>query len=322
MNYLKQVQRGIDFIEANLDSDLSLAEVASHAGISCWHYQRIFKALTNETLKGYIRSRRLANALTKLHSANGRIIDIALTAGYESQESFTRSFKKVYDITPNEYRRFGKRNQFPEKIKIDSAYLHHINANVSLEPEIYQQKKLQLVGVTTEFYGVESEKNNLGEKLPPLWASFLPRLNEIPHRINGTAYGVVRQGESIDPQGRVSQNQVPLNSGFSDANREDFVDGVDGECLEYLAAVEVSARSNVPDGMHYFELPAADYAIFEHRGDPVNINNTVNYIYSSWLLMSEKRHSYGADLEIYGDRYAMDSNDSVMHYAIPVIRQK
>ena len=99
MNYLKQVQTGIDFIEANLDLDFSLADVATASGISQWHFQRIFKALTNETLKTYIRSRRLAISLDKLLTTNTRIIDIAISAGFDSQESFTRAFKKVFDMS-------------------------------------------------------------------------------------------------------------------------------------------------------------------------------------------------------------------------------
>ena len=63
MNYLQNVQAGIDYIEKNLDAEISAANIAKVAGISQWHFQRIFKALTNETLKTYIRSRRFANAL-------------------------------------------------------------------------------------------------------------------------------------------------------------------------------------------------------------------------------------------------------------------
>ncbi len=66
MNYLKQVQTGVDYIEANLDTEFSLADVAQAACMSQWHFQRIFKALTNETLKAYIRSRRIANSLDAL----------------------------------------------------------------------------------------------------------------------------------------------------------------------------------------------------------------------------------------------------------------
>lgn len=109
MNYLKQVQRGIDYIEANLDFSIKPEQVANEAGISQWHFQRIFKGLTNETLKTYIRSRRLTNSLDKLLSTNTRIIDIALTAGFESQESFTRVFKSTFNMTPNEYRKLGNK---------------------------------------------------------------------------------------------------------------------------------------------------------------------------------------------------------------------
>lgn len=88
MGYLTKVQKGIDFIEAHLDFDFTLKQVAEKAGISQWHFQRIFKALSNETLKTYIRSRQLANAFEKLLTSNEKIIEIAITAGFESQESF------------------------------------------------------------------------------------------------------------------------------------------------------------------------------------------------------------------------------------------
>ena len=100
MNYLDEVQCGIDYIEANLDAEIELAEVARRAGISQWHFQRIFKALTNETLKTYIRSRRLANALDKLAGTKERVLEIALASGFETQESFTRAFKLAFGVTP------------------------------------------------------------------------------------------------------------------------------------------------------------------------------------------------------------------------------
>ena len=66
MDYLTRLQHGIDYIEQHLDEDIALAEVARVAAISQWHFQRIFKALTKETLKTYIRSRRMSNTLDKL----------------------------------------------------------------------------------------------------------------------------------------------------------------------------------------------------------------------------------------------------------------
>ena len=289
MNYLQQVQRGIDYIEANLDFDIALARVAAAAGISQWHFQRIFKALTNETLKTYIRSRRLANSMEKLLDKNARIIEIAVSAGFETQESYSRAFKQAFDMTPNTYRKLANKNLFLKKAQFDSEYLKHINRNISLEPEIYQQKKMLLVGMKTCFYGVDSEKNNIAEKLPPLWADFLGRLPEIQHAVPGTCYGVVKQ--SIE----------------------------NGEQLEYYAAIEVSKLDELPEDMASAEIPGSTYAKFTHTGKVLNINNTVNYIYSSWLLQSGMRHTYAVDLEFYGAEYHPVSDKSVMHYAIPVV---
>jgi AraC family transcriptional regulator len=288
MNYLDQIQTGIDFIEAHLDFDFTLADVAKAGGISQWHFQRIFKALTNETLKTYIRSRRLANSLDKLLTTNTRIIDIAMSAGFDSQESFTRAFKKVFDMTPHEYRKVGEKSLFLKKIQFDTEYLQHINGGVSLEPEILTLNKMLLVGLKTCFYSVDSEKNNIAEKLPPLWEAFLSRMGEIENTIPGMCYGVVQQTEA------------------------------NTDLLEYYAAIAVSDINTLPQNMVSIEIPSCTYAKFTHKGEVKNIDNTVNYAYSSWLLKSGMRHTYGADLEFYGADFNPVSENSVMHYAIPI----
>jgi len=285
--YLEQVQRAVDFIETRLDEDLSLSDVAKVAGISQWHFQRIFKALSNETLKTYIRSRRLASSLDRLLTTKLRILDIALLAGFESQEAFARAFKKAFGLTPQEYRRLGDKSLFLKKAQFDRDYLRHINQDVSLEPELYLQPRMLLVGLRTLFFSVDSEKNNIGERLPPLWQSFVQRLAEVEHRVPGLCYGVVRQ------------------------------DQADGERLEYHAAIEVSDPSSVPDGMVVLEVPEAKYAKFAHQGPAREVDHTVNYIYSTWLAQSGLRHSYGPDLEIYGPGYDATSAQSLFHYAIP-----
>lgn len=289
MNYLKNVQIGIDYIESNLDVDISLAEVAKEAALSQWHFQRIFKALTNETLKTYIRSRRLSNSLDKLLTTKLRIIDIAVLAGYESQESFTRAFKTSFNLTPNEYRKLGDKSLFLKKLEFDGEYLKHINFNISLKPEIYCQKRMKLVGLKTCFFSVDSEKNNIGEKLPVLWSAFLERINEIDSVVTGSpCYGVVRQ---------VKDNT---------------------DLLEYYAAIEVETIEVIPKDMVSIVIPLSNYAKFTHKGNAKDIDSTVNYIYSSWLLKSNKIHTSGPDLEVYGYEYEPVSERSVMYYAIPI----
>lgn len=289
MNYLNKIQAGVNFIEANLDVDIPLAKIAREVGLSQWHFQRIFKALTNETLKTYIRSRRLANSLNLLLTTNFKVLDIALCAGYESQESFTRAFKVTFGLTPNSYRKLGDKSMFLKKVEFDLPYLKHINQSVSLTPEVYTQDTMHLVGLRTSFYSVDSEKNNIGEKLPALWANFLERIDEIQNTVSGICYGVVQQVKE------------------------------DTDQLEYYAAMEVSMVNALPEMMVKLDVKKSCYAKFTHKGNAKNIDNTVNYIYSNWLLQSDSFHTSGPDLEIYNSDYNPISDESVMYYAIPIV---
>jgi AraC family transcriptional regulator len=288
MDYLSRIQRGIDYIEQHLNEDISSAEVANVAGISQWHFQRIFKALTKETLKTYIRSRRMSDTLDKLMRTDARIIDIALEAGYDTQESFTRAFKQMFGLTPSEYRKLGDNSLFLRKLELNADYLAHINQNLSLEPEIVVMHAMQLVGMRTSYYGPDSEKNSMGDKLSMLWKNFLGRVPEIEHLVPGTGYGIVRQTKE----------------------RSDL--------LEYFAAFEVTAIDKPPSSMEPVHLPQTVYAKFTHKGKPEALDHTVNYIYSNWLLQSGRRHSYAADLEVYGREYKPGSDESVIYYAIPL----
>jgi AraC family transcriptional regulator len=288
VDLLGQVQRGIDYIEANLEFDIQSADVARHAGISQWHFQRIFKALTNETLMTYIRSRRFSQSLEKLANTQERVLDIALATGFDTQESFTRAFKKAFSVTPAHYRKHAGAFAFLRKVRFDVDYLDHIHTNLTLEPEIYEQPELHLVGMCTRLFGIDSEKNNMADKLPLLWGAFLPRLDDISHRISDGCYGVVRQTTSHSEE------------------------------LEYWAVAPVARINVMPQGLLSLVVPAARYARFAHKGFVTNVNMTVNYIYSSWLLQSGLRHTYGCDLEFYGSEYEANSEKSVIYYSIPI----
>jgi len=158
LDYLAQVQRGIDYIEANLECDVEPERVAREAGISQWHFQRVFKALTNETLKTYIRSRRFSQSMTKLAGTRERILEIALAAGFETQESFTRAFKQAFGVTPGYYRNHPGSIAVLPKLRFDVDYLNHLKAGISSDPQIVDQPELHLVGMKTTFYGVDSKK--------------------------------------------------------------------------------------------------------------------------------------------------------------------
>lgn len=288
MDYLNQIQKGINFIERNLDSSIEISEVAKRSGMSQWHFQRIFKALSGETLKKYIRTRRLGKSLDLLKEGQTRILDIAIISGFESQETFTRAFKKEFNLNPGEYRRLEKKPSLFKKVKFDISYLEHLKKGLSMEPEIYEQKKITIVGLKTKFFGSDSEKNNVALKLPPLWQDFLSQLNEVNDVQGKICYGVVSQ---------------------IDNNTDE---------LEYYCGVEVKDPNIRPKNFKRIDIAQNTYAKFEHKGSIDQIDNTINYIYSTWLPQSGKKHTQNPDLEFYGSSYDPNSEESIMYYAIPI----
>lgn len=292
MKYLENIQKGVDFIEDNIDKPIKLSAISAHANMSHWHFQRIFKALTNETLKAYVRSRRIANSMEDLFNKNISILDVAIASGFESHEAYTRAFQKLFGYSPSEYRTRASQSLIIKKARFDQDYLENLNHNLSLEPRIYTSEPKTLVGTKIEVIGIESDKTNIAEKLPQLWQDFVPRLPEIEHGIDDLCYGII----NVEKNAKGEQK------------------------LFYTACIEVSALGQLPEGMVSIAIPSQLYAEFTHHGlvETAHFNRTISYIYSSWLLRSNMKHTYGPDLETYGPEFSYESEDSKVYYAIPV----
>ncbi|WP_067704445.1 MULTISPECIES: superoxide response transcriptional regulator SoxS [unclassified Erwinia] len=98
-----------DWIENNLDKTLSIDDVAAKSGYSKWHLQRMFRAVTKQTLGGYIRERRLTLAAEALRKTQRPVFDIAMQYGYDSQQTFSRVFRRQFSLTPTAYRHSMRR---------------------------------------------------------------------------------------------------------------------------------------------------------------------------------------------------------------------
>ncbi len=90
--YIARINRVIDYIEKNVDKDLSLEVLAGVACFSSFHFHRIFKAIVGETLNQFINRIRLEKSATQLMSnPNKTITDIAFDCGFSGSASFARS---------------------------------------------------------------------------------------------------------------------------------------------------------------------------------------------------------------------------------------
>lgn len=102
--YAKRVNRAVDHVLAHLDATLRLEDVASAAGISPFHFHRVFKALMGETLHHFVKRVRLERALAMMsRSPRAPLTQIALACGFSSSSDFTRSFRQRYGVAPTAF---------------------------------------------------------------------------------------------------------------------------------------------------------------------------------------------------------------------------
>lgn len=105
MTFYEQIQRSLDYTEKHLMEELIAENAASEACMSIANFYRYFTALTGFSWKEYVRKRRLSVLLSSIKSGEKKIIDVALLAGFESPDAFSRAFKREYGINPGEYRK-------------------------------------------------------------------------------------------------------------------------------------------------------------------------------------------------------------------------
>lgn len=106
----------IEHIERNLAEPLALADVASAAHISLSHLHKLFARVFQMTPGEYVTRRRLCKAADALSRTRRTVLDIALDFQYGSAESFSRAFKRLFDLSPSDYRRqkTGAPERFPK----------------------------------------------------------------------------------------------------------------------------------------------------------------------------------------------------------------
>ena len=100
-----RLRRVLDYISTNVDDDITLADLARVAGQSPFHFARKFTLAMGVSPKRYVSRMRLDRAMAELAAGRLPLAQIALNAGFSSQASFTRAFRRATSMTPQEYRR-------------------------------------------------------------------------------------------------------------------------------------------------------------------------------------------------------------------------
>lgn len=117
--YAARFRRVFNYIEKNLDTALTVETLSQVANFSRFHFHRQFSEYTGVGVFRYVQLLRLKRASLRLaFSPLDKVIDIALEAGFENPESFSRAFKHIFGQTPSAFRKAPDWARWSEHYKL------------------------------------------------------------------------------------------------------------------------------------------------------------------------------------------------------------
>lgn len=172
MNIYSILGKIIELIENNLDNqDLNISFLSNKVFVSPYHLQRLFYTLFSKTIGAYIRERRLTEAGTDIKSGE-KVADVAIKYGYESQESFSRAFKKFHGVNPGVAKK-GIIISCVPAINMNNFKKGEINMDIKIEKE----NAFSIIVITKQF----NEETSF-ENVPKFWDEYYEKgyQNSVP----------------------------------------------------------------------------------------------------------------------------------------------
>jgi len=245
MNYKERIDKVTDYIGKNLDRKLELNNLCQLACFSKYHFHRLFTVYTGLSLRQYIKWLRLRRAAYQLifHRDN-KIIEIALSSGFESHEAFSRAFKQVCGQSPSNFRSNANWRAW-EKPPYSLPKQGTKNMNVIIKNLPYRRL------AAIEHYG---DPKKVGEAVNKLieWAKSQPKKLK---PASGEAFGF----------------------GYSDPN------DVPAEEFRFDLAITVPKNYKLDGHVVEKKLPEGRYAVAVHKGSRSNVADTIYGLYRDWL---------------------------------------
>ena len=184
---LKELNQVIDYIEDHLTDDLSLEKIAEYAGVSDYHFRKIFFYLSGMTLSEYVKNRKLSEANQDLLRGE-KVTDVAFKYGYQSVDGFTRAFKKWSGFLPSDVIKKGMSISFPKL-----SFVITVKGGTAMEFKIEEKPAFHLVGVSKrvpmQFEGVNKEIVKLAKSITDEQKEEMHALQNIePYEIVNASY--------------------------------------------------------------------------------------------------------------------------------------
>ena len=252
--HIEAVQRMQDYIETNLDKNITTADLANASRYSPWYSYRLFVELLHMTPAVYIRRLRLSRSALRLRDEKVKIIDVALDSGFESVDGYQRAFYKEFGCNPYEY------SIRPTPIYLFKPYgIKYANRKESKDMSEVKSVFVQVI---------EKPERKVIIKRGKEATEYFKYSEEVGCDI----WGLLCSMKSICGEPVClwlpSQHILPGTS-------------------EYVQGVEVSTdySGQIPDGFDVVELPKCKYLMFQ--GEPFEEENFEEAIKEIWAAIEK-----------------------------------
>ena len=293
--YIARINRVIDFIEANLDSELSLRSLAKVENFSAYHFHRVFKGVVGETLNQFIQRRRVEKAALMLIGNPAKpITDIAFDCGFSGSAAFARSFKETFGVSASQWRRTGGQMQNKNcKTKSKNCKL---NSNTwkdfgvisyTIDPESGNQIwRLKMEA--------KKEVNIEVKELPEMHVAYIRHIG--PFKGNSSLFEslFMKLCSWAGPRGLIRPNETKFMSIY-----HDNPDVTDEDKLRMDICMTVPEDTTVDGEIGKATVPAGKYAIGHFELLPTEYENAWGTIMGGWLPESGYQSDDRPCFELY-----------------------
>jgi AraC family transcriptional regulator len=287
--YAQRINRVIDYLRGNLDRQVKLEELAKVACFSEFHFHRIFRAVSGETLNNFTNRLRLEKAARLLRYSDQSLTDIALDCGFSSSATFSRAFRAGYDTSPGQFRKSGEIKKSKICKELFSGQEYYLPMSAEEKKAAFPvrlidvpERQVAYIRVTNAF---EMDRVIAAFKTMIEWAKSQDIFTQ------GTLFGMSVDDPHVTPK-HLYRYEVCFASSFP------------FECME---------------GMSKLKMPAMRYAATRVSGDIRMVATATDYLFRGWLIHSDYEPEHAPGLEICLDKEnATDWSHFELELCIPV----
>ncbi|WP_428607898.1 AraC family transcriptional regulator [Sedimenticola sp.] len=286
-------------IHADLSASLDIGRLAQNACYSPYHFQRIFRQITGESVHDYIRRCRLEWAANLLiYNPNMAIVEVAGECGFQSNAAFNHAFKAYFGCSPTYWRREGYANRSrtlkaawseSERNPLQRYYrdtLDSVQPSVSRKVEIRRLTSVPVAYIRHVGYD---------PRISEVWAQLLD-------------WGVA-QGIDVDAQAMI---------GLHHSNP----DLVAFDQCRYVACLALPEPIYPSDGVGVMEIPGGLYACCRGEGMFGDLLYLMRDLYRHWLPASDYQARSLPPYALYHDNHFINqSGHFSLEFRIPVTRK-